>query len=82
MNTDLFNVAYSLKMWVGSRYEKDYGDNYGVTEMCSCGMMWFKCVINHVSSVFLMTHEDWFERSGKAMFVRVLRFTVLIDSNV
>ena len=82
MNTDLFNVAYSLKMQVGSRFEKDYGDNYSVTEMCSCGMMWFRCVINHVSTVFLITHEDWFKRSGTPMFVRVLRFTVLIDSNV
>ena len=45
-------------------------------------MMWFRCVINHVSDVFLITRVTWLERSVTTTFVRVLRFIVLIDLNV
>ena len=59
-----------------------YGDNYCVTVMYGYCVVWFRCVISHVSDVFRMTRMAWLESSGTNIFVHVLRFTVLIALNV
>ena len=55
MKTDQFNVAYSLEMQAGSGCGSSYEDNYCVAAMSGCYMLFFRCVINYVSNVFL-TH--------------------------
>ena len=64
---------------VGSRCQTYYGKNYCFTVMYGCYMVGFRCVINHVSDMFLITCVTWLGSSGRTIFVHVLR--VLIESN-